>query len=242
MKKEFYRHLLPHFQQPGQAYFVTWSLKDAVPKKALKRYSRELEMLRLQIKSYGAAGKPGAAVSEPLIKEMSDSEIAPPELKKQYYSLRKKYIKAYDELLACDKNPKINLSKPENLQPVKETLLFWIGIKLEAYAFCIMPNHVHWVFRLFEKDEKGKPVYLQDIMNSVKRYSANQINKVENRKGSVWQSESFDTTIRDEKHLYYAIEYTLNNPVAAGLVKSREDWPGNWCSGFIGSSGLRTAD
>src|SRR5659263_575603 len=28
-KKEFHRHYLPHFQQPGQAYFVTWSLKVA---------------------------------------------------------------------------------------------------------------------------------------------------------------------------------------------------------------------
>ena len=125
------------------------------------------------------------------------------------------------------------------MQPVKETLLFWNGQKLEAYAFCIMLNHVHWVFRLFEKDEKGKPVYLQDIMNSVKRFSANQINKLENRKGAVWQTESFDTTIRDEKHLYYAIEYTLNNPVAAGLVKNRENWPGNWCSGC---SGFQPAD
>jgi putative transposase len=248
MKKEFYRHALPHFQQSGQAYFITWSLKDAVPKKALKRYTDELEKLRLQIKSYGAAGDTGAADSaegihsgDPLINrmsgsesappKMSGSESAPPELKQQYYSLRKKYIKAYDELLASDKNPKIDLSKTENLQPVKETLLFWNGKKLEAYAFCIMPNHVHWVFRLLEKDIKEKPGYLQDIMNSVKRFSANQINKVENRKGAVWQTESFDTTIRDEKHLYYAIEYTLNNPVAAGLVKNREDWPGNWCSG-----------
>jgi putative transposase len=241
MKKEFYRHLLPHFQQPGQAYFITWSLKDAVPKKALKRYSDELEKLRMQIKSYGVAGMPGpagitgAADSDPLIKKMSGSETAPPanappELKKQYYSLRKRYIKAYDELLDSERNPKINLSKPENLQPVKETLLFWNGKKLENYAFCIMPNHIHWVFCVLEKDEKGKPVYLQDIMNSVKRFSANQINKLETRKGAVWQTENFDTTIRDEKHLHYAIEYTLNNPVAAGLVKNREDWPGSWCS------------
>ncbi len=247
MKKEFYRHLLPHFQQSGQAYFVTWSLKDAVLKKALKRYCDELEMLRLQIKSYGVASATGAAVSKPLILEMSGSESAPPagappELKKQYYSLRKKYIKAYDELLDSERNPKIDLSKPENLHPVKETLLFWNGKKLENYAFCIMPNHVHWVFRLFEEDEKNKPVYLQDIMNSVKRFSANQVNKVENRKGAVWQTESFDTTIRDEKHLHYAIEYTLNNPVAAGLVKNRVDWPGSWYSGAIGCSGLRTAD
>ncbi len=216
MPKEFYRHLLPHFQQPGQAYFITWSLKDAVPKKALKRYSDEIKTLRLRIKSYDA---------DPLNKIMSDSESAPPrmsglktlplepglpELKKHYYYLRKKYIKAYDELLAIDKNPKINLSRPENLHAVKETLLFWNGKKLENYAFCIMPNHVHWVFRVFEKDEKDKLVYLQDIMNSVKRFSANQINKIENRKGAVWQAEN-----------------TLNNPVIAGLVKNREDWPGN---------------
>ena len=80
MKKEFYRHLLPHFQQPGQAYFVTWSLKDAVPKKALKRYTDELDKLRLQIKSFGTAGATGAAVSKPLIKKMSGSESAPPEM------------------------------------------------------------------------------------------------------------------------------------------------------------------
>ena len=48
------------------------------PKKALKRYSNKLEKLRMQIKSYGAAGLTGAAVSEPLINRMSDSEIALP--------------------------------------------------------------------------------------------------------------------------------------------------------------------
>lgn len=148
-------------------------------------------------------------------------------------------------MLGSDKTPKLNISKPENINTLKETLLFWNDKKLENYAFCIMPNHVHWVFRLFKKDEKGKPVYLQDNMNSVKRFSGNQLNKLENRKGTVWQAESFDTTIRDEKHLYYAIEYTLNNPVKAGLVKNREDWPGNWyqgCSGFHGCSGFQTAD
>ncbi len=75
MRKEFYRYTLPHFQQSGQAYFITWSLKDAVPKKALKRYSDKLNELRLQIKSYGAAGavvSPGAAVSEPLIHKMNE--------------------------------------------------------------------------------------------------------------------------------------------------------------------------
>jgi len=95
-----------------------------------------------------------------------------------------------------------------------------------------MPNHVHWVLELLEKDKEGNPIYLQDILQSVKRHTANRINKAEGRTGNLWQKESFDTTIRDEKHMYYAIEYTLNNPVSAGLVKDRKDWPGSGCGDF----------
>jgi REP element-mobilizing transposase RayT len=149
-------------------------------------------------------------------------------LRLEYYTLRKKYIKAYDDLLDAERNPKINLSKTGNLKILINTLKFWDGKKLKNHAFCVMPNHVHWVFQVFEKDEEGKPVYLQDIMYSIKRFSAGQINKLENHIGKLWQKESFDTTIRDDKHLYYAIEYTLNNPVKAGLVNDWREWPGCW--------------
>jgi len=44
-KRESYHHLLPHFQQPGQAYFVTWSLIDAIPPKALSIYTNQLKIL-----------------------------------------------------------------------------------------------------------------------------------------------------------------------------------------------------
>lgn len=229
-RKEFYKHRLPHFQQPGQAYFVTWCLKDAVPKKALKRYSDKLELLKMQMANLGAA------VSEPqkinAIRKSrhpgETSEIR--KLQQDYYLLRKKYIKAYDNLLDAEKNPQVNLANALNAKVISDTLLFWEGNKLENYAFCIMPNHVHWVFRVFEKDNAGEPVYLQDILYSVKRFTANRINQLEKRKGSLWQKESFDTTIRDEKHLYYAIEYTRNNPVSAGLVKDWKDWEGSWFS------------
>lgn len=229
-KKEFYKHNLPHFQQPGQAYFVTWCLKDTIPQKALMRYTRKLELLKSQI-----AGM-GEAVSEPP-NIRHDSEFASPDnlselekLKMEYYSLRKKYIKAYNNLLDAERNPLVNLSKPGHTKAIIESLKFWEGVKLENYAFCVMPNHVHWVFRVFEEDKNGEPAFLQDILYSVKRFTANQINVLEKRKGELWQKESFDTTIRDDKHLYYAIEYTINNPVSAGLVKERKDWPGSWIS------------
>lgn len=65
-------------------------------------------------------------------------------LQKEYYSLRKKYIKACDDLLDAERMPKIDLSKPENLKVMINTLKFWEGKKLKSHAFCVMPNHVHW--------------------------------------------------------------------------------------------------
>ena len=215
-KKESYRHILPHFQQPGQAYFVTWNLKDAIPPKALIRYTQKLEILKSRIRGSANSDSPieGAAISESQFIS-GESEFAEPtpeneKLRQEYYSVRKKYIKAYDDLLDADRNPAIDLSKSKNTEIIIQSLRFWEGQKLRCIAFTIMPNHVHWVVELFELDQKGKPVYLQDVLQSVKRFSSNQINKAEDRKGTLWQKESFDTTIRDEKHLYYAIRYTLN--------------------------------
>lgn len=48
-KKEFHKANLPHFQQPGQAYFVTWNLQDAIPAKAMKDYTQKLKQLRNNI-------------------------------------------------------------------------------------------------------------------------------------------------------------------------------------------------
>lgn len=154
-------------------------------------------------------------------------------IKLQYYSIRRQYIKAYDDLLGLDRNHEINLSKPENLEIMLGSLLFWEGKRLQNIAFTIMPNHVHWVVKLFDKDIDENPVYLQDILQSVKRHSSNKINKAENRSGTLWQKESFDTTIRNDKHLYYAIKYTLNNPVKAGLVSDWRDWKGTWVQRFL---------
>ncbi|WP_167618577.1 hypothetical protein [Maribellus sediminis] len=249
MKKEFYRHNLPHFQQPGQAYFVTWILKDAVPKRALLNNSKQLAQPKLKIGS-------GVADSDPQQSQTNkqDSNVSadwnPPhpdemtkrakpypynivQLKREYREIRKKYIQAYNQLLDNTKPVTVDLSQRSLTDILRETLLFWEDVKLKNFAFCIMPTHVHWVFVVFEKDNNGEPVYLQDILYSVKRFSAGKINKLTRRTGALWQKESFDTTIRDEKHLYNAVEYTLNNPVNAGLINNRNDWPGNFiCNDF----------
>lgn len=57
-KKEYYKHNLPHFQQTGQAYFVTWSLKDAVSKHKLNHFTDQLELLTSQFKGLANSNSP----------------------------------------------------------------------------------------------------------------------------------------------------------------------------------------
>lgn len=210
-RKEFTRRHLPHFQQPGQTYFVTWCTKDAVPPKALESYIMQLKDISNQIENSK-------------LHKANDQIIS--ELKIKYSRVRKKYIKAFDDLLHLQTKHIVDLSKEENTQLILDTLCFWEGKRIENYAICVMKNHVHWVFRVFEKNENGEPVYLSDILQSVKRFSATKINEFENRTGSLWHDESFDTTIRDDLHLHNAINYTIENPVSAGLVKNWWEWKG----------------
>jgi len=210
-RKLYYRRHLPHFQHPGQEYFVTWCIKDAVPPKALERYSKQLKEASNRID----------------IAKLKKAEVhIVNELRFEYSKTRKKYLKAYDDLLHLQTKFIVDLSKDENTQIVLDALCYWDGEKIENYAFCVMSNHVHWVFRVYEKDKNGNPVYLQDILKSVKQFSATRINKLENRTGTLWQDESFDTTIRNEVHLYNAKNYTIQNPVAAKLVKNWWEWKG----------------
>lgn len=232
-KKESYRHNLPHYQQPGQAYFVTWSLKDVIPPKALARYSQQLEIIRERLGGANSdSPKTGGNLEIP-VHDHRESEFAAPDperekLKLEYNLVRKQYIKALDDLLDGSRKPSIDLSRKEITDIVIKALQFWEGAKLKNFAFSIMPNHIHWVFELFKNDKEGHPVYLQDVLQSVKRFSSYHINIEENRNGRLWQKESFDTTIRDEKHLYYAVQYTLNNPVKAGLAADWRNWAGTW--------------
>ena len=105
---------------------------------------------------------------------------------------------------------------------VQETMLRFHGLRYYLFAWCIMPNHVHGLLQPLEG------YHLPAIMHSWKSYTAKRINSLCQRSGSLWQSESFDRYIRDERHLLGTIEYIENNPVKAGLVDAPHQWP--WSS------------
>ena len=99
MKKEVYRGNLPHFQQPGQDYFVTWILKNSVPKKAVEVYSKRMEQLKNEID---------------ILKRNNADTNAIENAKKDYYIIRKKYIAKVDEIFDAKTDNIVDLSKSEN--------------------------------------------------------------------------------------------------------------------------------
>ena len=62
-------------------------------------------------------------------------------------------------------------------------------------------------------------------MHSWKSYTSKEVNKIFGRNGQFWQREYYDHLIRNEEEYFACIEYTLNNPVSAGLCVTWEEWP-----------------
>ena len=122
------------------------------------------------------------------------------------------------------KSGKHFMKKPEVARVVADSIHFWDNKQIDLYCYCIMSNHVHAVFTVFEKNELGSPLYLQDIMKSIKNYSAKECNALLGLKGQFWHHESYDHLVRDREELHRIISYVLDNPVKAGLCKERKDW------------------
>ncbi|HPR30719.1 MAG TPA: transposase [Prolixibacteraceae bacterium] len=145
-----------------------------------------------------------------------------------YYFALRKYRLAYDKVLHKATHHPVSLVKEANLAVLKEALLFWEGRRLISHAWCIMSNHLHWLLTVFEKDEAEEAVHLPEILHSVKRFSARKININEGRSGELWEHESFETTIRNDRHFVRVESYIVNNPVSAGLVTTAREWPGTF--------------
>jgi hypothetical protein len=76
----------------------------------------------------------------------------------------------------------------------------------------VMSNHVHGIVRPLLCEEEP----LERILQSWKRQAAREINRLFGLEGHLWQDESFDRIVRDEEHLWQAVQYIGANPRRAG--------------------------
>ena len=99
---------------------------------------------------------------------------------------------------------------------VVETCLRGNEKLFHLYGLIVMPDHVH-VLLTPSVNELGT-ASIPQIMQTIKGTSSHGINKLLNRKGRVWQEESFDYALRREERAEEKLQYMLDNPVRAGLV------------------------
>lgn len=132
------------------------------------------------------------------------------------------YFYEYDSLLN-DFNSCKYLDNRELSNIVKVELHKYDGKEYKLICYSILPNHVHLIFHLTENARS-----ISKIMQAIKRVSAYKINVVLKRKGSFWQSESYDHLVRDDEELLDIINYTLLNPVKAGIIENWKDYKNNY--------------
>ena len=101
------------------------------------------------------------------------------------------------------------------------------------YCYCLMPDHLHFIVRLPEKDRRiinagVRGFLLEGILDHVarfKRYTTNKIWWTMNGEGRLWQKSSYDRVIWDNREADAAVRYTLENPVRKGLVEQWTAYP-----------------
>jgi putative transposase len=133
----------------------------------------------------------------------------------------------YDELLAKSQDVPQVLHRADITQIIATAFTHFDKGRYELLAYCVMPNHVH-VLILPLKQESGEIFSPSHIIYSWKRWTANRINQILERKGSLWQQECYDHLVRNEDELMHTVDYIIHNPVKAGLAESWEQWQGTW--------------
>ena len=193
--KQYYRKL-PHIQPIEAVFFITARLHGSLP-------IAVLEQIREQ--------------REQEIKRLS----ANPE--QDRIDRKKRDFARYENYLNNPKNGPYWLSDPEVAQLLTEAFHYRDNKQYELVAFCVMSNHYHLLIDTRKLGHEKWP--LHRIMQPLHSHVALKANEHLNRASTFWHDEYYDHIIRDDAELRRVIEYTLNNPVKAGLVDEWQQWP-----------------
>jgi REP element-mobilizing transposase RayT len=99
------------------------------------------------------------------------------------------------------------------------------------FCYCLMPDHLHFVCRLTEKDARlvnhGVRGFeregVLDHLAAFKSYTTNQSWQL-GLCGKLWQKSSYDRVMDLDWPFQEVVEYILNNPVRKALVQNWADW------------------
>jgi putative transposase len=110
----------------------------------------------------------------------------------------------------------------EDYQAYLELMSEWCArYKVQIWAYCLMPNHVHLIAVPETKDG------LNLAIGEAHRRYTRRINFREGWRGHLWQGR-FSSFILDQNHLLACTRYVELNPARAGIVKKPQEW--RWSS------------
>jgi REP element-mobilizing transposase RayT len=109
------------------------------------------------------------------------------------------------------------LQRPGIAKLAEDAVRFFHGQRYDLLAWVVMPNHVHVLFKV-----DATP--MAEVLESWKKHTANQANRLLHRHGPFWLADYWDTFMRDQAHELETWEYIENNPVKAGLVLDPKSW------------------
>ena len=102
------------------------------------------------------------------------------------------------------------LARKECRLAMEQALEYFNGARYALHAYVVMPNHVH----VLVSQHEG--VALPDVLHSWKSWTANKINTIRGKTGKVWQSEYYDTLVRNADHYARVLAYIKRNATSLG--------------------------
>ncbi|MBN2348427.1 MAG: transposase [Bacteroidales bacterium] len=131
---------------------------------------------------------------------------------------------------------------------------------LELFSWCIMPSHVHLIFRDKNKDP-GKLIKELKTYTSKKLQKLIQENPKESRKSwmllmmeqaglknsnvknrQFWQQHNHPVELWSAEIIQQKVDYIHNNPVVAGFVTEPHFWKYSSATNFNGETGIIEID
>ena len=197
---EQHRRFLPHYQEQERLFSVSWRREGSLAKPVLQM----IEQMR--------------TLSDRLAEAKEDDQR-----QKLALEYRNK-LEDYDHQLGVYHDNGIQLTENQVAEIIGSSFRFYDGKDYILVAYCIMPNHIHLLIKPL-LDEEGEFHHLSEIVRKLKSFTARQILKLYPGEKKLWRADYFDRFIRGESDYWHTVEYILNNPVKALLVKRWEDWP-----------------
>jgi REP element-mobilizing transposase RayT len=188
---------LPHWEQPGRTYFITFRTLDSIPESVLNRWRVE------------RAGWLRRHAIDPQVRDWRQ-QVAMLALgaRREFHE---HFTNRWLEELDCCHGACV-LRRPELSQIVAASLHHFDGDRYLLGDFVVMPNHVHV---LVQFPSIGQ---LKAQGESWRTYTARQINQVLGQRGQFWQDEGFDHLVRSAEQFEFLRQYIAHNPRKAKLA------------------------